>query len=154
MLQNFYEISIENTSSKWLKAYRVLECINILLKLLSVCIISLTTIFSPYYWFLVVGVFLLSSLISVFAGNVLKYYKYTYKAGTLEVRRVGFNKREKLIFSDKVSNYHFTKKYVENTIEAHSGNFTAIITNNEKYLLFSPDRYMIGLIENDMKVNK
>lgn len=154
MLQNFYETSIENASSKWLKAYRILEGTNILLKLLSVCLISLTTIFSPYYWFLVVGVFLISSIISAFAGNVLKYYKYTYKAGVLEIRRVGFNKKEKLLFSDNLSNYRFTKKYVANTIEAYSGNFTAIITNNEKYLLFSPDRYMIGLIENDMKVNK
>ncbi len=154
MLQNFYEITVQNTSGKWLKTYRALLVINILLKLLSVSLISLTSIFSEYYWFLVVGVFAISMIISALSGNILKYYKYTFKAGELEVRRVGFNKKEKLIFCDNLENYHFSKKYVSNTIEAYSETFTAIITNNEKYLLFSPDRYMIGLLENSIKVNK
>lgn len=154
MLPNNYELTRENTNIKQLKAYRILTIINILLKLLSVSLISLTVIYSDYYWFLVVGIFLLSMIISKIAGNIPKYYKYYLYNDTIEISKIGFDKNSKTLFKDKIENCKFTKKYTSNTIVTTKEPFSAIITNNKDYILFKPDQYMIGLLENKMKERK
>lgn len=151
MLPNYYELTRENTNINELKAYRILQIINIILKLLSVSLISLTVIFNDYYWFLVVGVFIVSMIISKISGNIAKYYNYYFYNNILEISKIGFNKNQKILFKDNLKNCKFTKKFTSNTIVTTKEPFSAIITNNKEYILFKPDQYLIGLIENGMK---
>lgn len=151
MLPNFYELTIENSSKTELGIYRLLEVINILLKLASIGLISLCTLVSEYYCILVVGVFILSMIASAVAGNITKYFKYEVKGDKLIVSKIGFNKRNKILFCDDIKNCKFTTKYVSKTIVATTNEVARILTNNEKFLLFSPDIYLTGLIENKIK---
>ena len=154
MLPNNYELTRDNTNTNELKAYRVLQIVNIILKLLSVSLISLPVLFSDYYWFLVVGVFVISMIVSFIAGNIAKYYKYNFYNNIIEISKIGFNQNEKILFKDNVSNCKFTKKYTSNTIVTTKEPFGAIITNNNDYILIKPDQYLIGLLENGMRKNK
>ena len=151
MLPNYYELNRDNSEVKELKLYRYLEVANLILKLLSVGLISLTVIFSDWYWFLVVGVFIVSMIISHFANNITKFYTYVIKDDIIEISKTGFGGNSKVLFKDKIENCHFTKKFAQNTIVTTKEMYAAIITNNKDRIMFKPDQYMIGLLEDKMK---
>ena len=151
MLPNNYTIQKENTNTTELKTYRALLIVSLFLKILSISLIFLPVLYNNLYLILVVGIFIISIIIGFFAKSITKYYEYCYKNDTLTISKIMFNNSKKVLFEDKIKNLHFTKKFASNTIVTTKEQFSAIITNDKNYVMFSPDRYLIGLLENNMR---
>ena len=150
-MTDFYEITVDNANVKELKSYRYLEIANVSIKLASVALISLTIIFSEYYWLLVAAVFSTSMIISFMANGITKYFKYTFINGRLIVTKTDFGKKNKAIFDEYVKNCSLSinnNKKTRYIKAADADNYKLLYADN-KCLVFSPDVYMQYLIENN-----